>query len=135
MDMNLGRLLFTVVVALWCMGLQVDGLVTFDLQPFMSPETINSLQVDAQGRTYVIAGSQLLRLSRDLQLEQNVTLSGRAATISLSPDGQRLLVCVNAIGDQSCAVYNTGDLTVAPVTTAIFVGVTQVAKVAHCAEY
>ena len=83
----------------------------------MSLETNNSLQVDAQGRTYVIAGSQLLRLSKDIQLEQNVTLPAIAATLSLSPDGQRLLVCVNGMVDRSCAVYNATDLTAQPVGT------------------
>ena len=117
MELNLRQLLFSVLAAVWCLGFYVDGLVSFDLQ--MSPETNNSLQVDAQGRTYVIAGSQLLRLSRDLQLEQNVTLPAIAATISLSPDGQRLLVCVNGMVDRSCAVYNTTDLTAQPVATGL----------------
>ena len=76
-------------------------------------------QVDAEGRTYVIAGTQLLRLSRDLQLEQNVTLPDTAATISLSPDGQRLLVCLNGTMDRSCAVYNTDNMTALPVDTTL----------------
>ena len=117
MELNLRQLFFSVLVAVLCLESHVDGLVSFDLQ--MSPETNNSLQVDALGRNYVIAGSQLLRLSRDLQLEQNVTLPAIAATISLSPDGQRLLVCVNGMVDRSCAVYNATDLTVQPVATGL----------------
>ena len=116
--MNLRQFLFFVLAAAWCLGCQVDGLLSFNLQMLMSPLS-NSSRVDAEGRTYIIAGTQLLRLSRDLQLEQNVTLPDTAATISLSPDGQRLLVCLNAMMDQSCAVYNTNNITAQPVDTTL----------------
>ena len=116
--MNLRRFHFSVLAAAWCLGCQVDGLLSFDLQLLMSPLS-NSSQVDAEGRTYVIAGIQLLRLTRDLQLEQNVTLPDTAATISLSPDGQRLLVCLNGTMDRSCAVYNTDNMIAQPVDTTL----------------
>ena len=114
--MNLRQFLF-VLAAAWCLGCQVDGLLSFD--PLLMSPLSNSSQVDAEGRTYVIAETQLLRLSRDLQLEQNVTLPDTAATISLSPDGQRLLVCLNGTMDQSCAVYNTDNMTAQPVATTL----------------
>ena len=95
------------------------GLGAFNLQPFTSPQTNNSLQVDSQGKAYVLSGSQLLRLSRDLQLEQNVSLPDLGATISLSPDGQRLLVCVNGMTNRSCFIYDPSDLTAQPVTTGV----------------
>ena len=117
--MNLRQFLFSVLAAAWCLGCQVDGLLSFDLQLLMSPLSNSSLQVDAEGRTYLIAGTQLLRLSKDLQLEQNVTLPDTAATLSLSPDGQRLLVCLNGMTDRSCAVYNTDNMTAQPVATTL----------------
>ncbi len=82
----------------------MNGISEFNLQPFTTSSSLtnSTLQVDFQGRTYVIAGSQLLRLNRDLLLEQNVSLSDRAATFSLSPDEQRLFVCVNGMTDRSC---------------------------------
>ena len=95
------------------------GQTTFDLQPFQSPQTNNSLQVDSQGKAYVLSGSQLLRLSRDLQLEQNVSLPDLGATLSLSPDDQRLLVCVNGMMSRSCFIYDPSDLTTQPVTTGV----------------
>ena len=116
--MNLRQFLF-VLAAASCLGCQVDGLLSFDLQLLMSPLSNSSLQVDAEGRTYLIAGTQLLRLSKDLQLEQNVTLPDTAATLSLSPDGQRLLVCLNGMMDRSCVVYNTDNMTAQPVDTTL----------------
>ena len=95
------------------------GLGALDLMPFLSPQTNNSLQVDSQGKVYVLSGNELLRLSRDLQLEQNVSLPDFGATLSLSPDGQRLLVCVNGMMSRSCFIYDPSDLTTQPVTTAV----------------
>ena len=95
------------------------GQTTFNLQPFQSPQTNNLLQVDSQGKAYVLSGSQLLRLSRDLQLEQNVSLPDLGATLSLGPDGQRLLVCVNGMMSRSCVIYDPSDLTTQPVTTGV----------------
>ena len=98
---------------------EVYGLSRFDLRPFVSPQTNNSLQVDSQGKAYVLSGNQLLRLSRDLQLEQNVSLPDLGTTLSLSPDGQRLLVCVNGMMSRSCFIYDPSDLTTQPVTTGL----------------
>ena len=98
---------------------EVYGLSRFDLRPFVSPPTNNSLQVDSQGKAYVLSGNQLLRLSRDLQLEQNVSLPDLGTTLSLSPDGQRLLVCVNGMTSRSCFIYDSSDLTTQPVTTGV----------------
>ena len=97
----------------------VYGRSTFDLGQFTSPQTNNSLQVDFQGKAYVLSGNQLLRLSRDLQLEQNMSLPDLGATLSLSPDGQRLLVCVNGMMSRSCFIYDSSDLTIQPVITGV----------------
>ena len=98
---------------------EVHGLSMFDLRPFTSSQTNNSLQVDFQGNAYVLSGSQLLRLSRDLKMEQNVSLLDLGATLSLSPDDQRLLVCMNGMMSRSCFIYDPSDLTTQPVTTGV----------------
>ena len=67
----------------------------------------------------MLSGNQLLRLSRDLQLEQNVSLPDLGAILSLSPDGQRLLVCVNGMTSRSCIIYDPSDLTTQPITTGL----------------
>ena len=66
-----------------------------------------TLQVDGEGRAFVAAGRQLLRLNSELVPEQNITLSAGAVDISLSSGGERLVVCLE---DSSCAVYNASDL-------------------------
>ena len=67
----------------------------------------------------MLSGNQLLRLIRDLQLEQNVSLPDLGAILSLSPDGQRLLVCVNGMTSRSCIIYDPSDLTTQPITTGL----------------
>ena len=70
-----------------------------------------TLQVDGEGRAFVGAGRQLLRLNSELVPEQNITLSAGAVNISLSSGGERLVVCLE---DSSCAVYNASDLSAEP---------------------
>ena len=70
-----------------------------------------TLQVDGEGRAFVAAGRQLLRLNSELVPEQNITLSAGALNISLSSGGERLVVCLE---DSSCAVYNASDLSAEP---------------------
>ena len=66
-----------------------------------------ALQVDGEGRAFVAAGNQLLRLNSDLGIEQSVTLSSDAVNISLSSGGEWLVVCS---ADLSCAVHSANDL-------------------------
>ncbi len=114
------RLIY-LLAAVCYLAIQVDGNSDFNLQPFITSSSLtnSTLLVDSQGRTYVIAGSLLLRLNRDLQLEQNVSLPASAATFSLSPDEQRLFVCVNGMTDRSCYLYSPSNLTVPPVATGV----------------
>ena len=70
-----------------------------------------TLQVDGEGRAFVAAGRQLLRLNSELVPEQNITLSAGTVNISLSSGGERLVVCLE---DSSCAVYNASDLSAEP---------------------
>ena len=79
--------------------------------PLARPAT---LQVDAEGRAFVAAGNQLLRLSSDLLPEQSITLSSDAVNISLSSGGEWLVVCTT---DLSCAVHNASNLSAVLVVT------------------
>ena len=117
--MVFGKVILIFLVLLSLRTFKAEGLNTFDLQPYESSQTNNSLQVDYHGKAYVLSGNQLLRLSRNLQLEQNVSLPDLGATLSLSPDGQRLLVCVNGMMSRSCFIYDPSDLTTQPVTTGV----------------
>jgi hypothetical protein len=82
--------------------------VTVAVEPLTRPP---ALQVDGEGRAFVAAGRQLLRLNRELVPQQNITLSSGAVDISLSSGGEGLVVCFE---NRSCAVYNTSDLSAGP---------------------
>ena len=74
-----------------------------------------ALQVDGEGRAFVAAGNQLLRLNSDQGIEQSVTLSSDAVNISLSSGGEWLVVCS---ADLSCAVHSANDLSTVSSTSA-----------------
>ena len=74
-----------------------------------------ALQVDGEGRAFVTAGNQLLRLNSDLGIEQSITLSSDAVNISLSSGGEWLVVCS---ADLSCAVHSANDLSTVSSTSA-----------------
>ena len=110
------KLLLSSLTVLSCLVYKCAGQVSqFDL-PGRPLIHYPGLQVDSEGRTFVAAGNQLLRLSSDLVVEQNVSLAYRAVNISISPEGERLMVCK---ADLSCVVYNTSDLTVETIGTGI----------------
>ena len=92
--------------------LVLSSLIVLTLgQTFSLPDPLPrppNLQVDQEGRAFVAAGSQLLRLSSSLVPEQTVNLSSVAVNISLSSGGEWLVVCTT---DLSCAVHNASDLT------------------------
>jgi len=62
--------------------------------------------VDGDGRAFLAAGRQLLRLDSTLALQENVTLGSSVVRVALSSDQRRVVVC---LGDLSCAVYNASD--------------------------
>ena len=82
-------------------------------QQFTLPVEPDSIQVevDEEGRVFVAAGRQLLSLSRDLALQQNVSLSSDVLRMSQGSGGERLVVCTE---DGSCAVYNSSHLSAGP---------------------
>ena len=77
----------------------------FDFRP--SPSRSPGLQVDAAGKVYTSAGSQLYRFNRNLVLEETRVLTSEAVNISLNSDGRWLVVCLT---DFSCEVYNATNL-------------------------
>ena len=68
------------------------------------------------GDVFITTDSQLLRLSRDLVVQESIAVSGDIVRIELSPDGSRLVGCLG--GDtRTCLVYNTSDLTSGAIAT------------------
>ena len=66
----------------------------------------SDMKVDGDGRVFLAARSQLLRLDSGLALQENVTLGSSVVRVALSSDERRVVVC---LGDLSCAVYNASD--------------------------
>ena len=68
------------------------------------------------GDVFITTDSQLMRLSRDLVLQESIVVSGELVQTELSPDGSRLVGCLG--GDtRTCLVYNTSDLTSGAIAT------------------
>ena len=60
------------------------------------------------GEVFIATDSQLLRLCRDLVLQERIAVSGDIVRIELSPDGSRLVGCLG--GDtRTCLVYDTSN--------------------------
>lgn len=86
------------------------------LDQFSLPErsltrTPPGLQVNEEGAVFVSSGNQLLRLNGNLDLEQSVNLTSKVIRLSLTTEGNRLVVCST---DFSCSVYNASDLSAGP---------------------
>ena len=80
------------------------------LTSFSLSEAPSSVAVSSEnGEVFIAAGTQLLRLSRDLDLLETAEVGGELARIALSPDGGRLVGCL--AGDtRTCFVYDTSSL-------------------------
>ena len=65
----------------------------------------SGLQMDSEERTYVASGNKLLRLTRNLIVEQTIELYIPIIDMSLSSGGDWLVVCSHV----SCTVFNTTD--------------------------
>ena len=68
------------------------------------------------GEVFIVAGTQLLRLSSDLDLQESVAVSGELVRIALSPDGGRLVGCLGG-ESRTCLVYNTSHLARGAIST------------------
>ena len=80
--------------------------VTAQQREFSLPNRPSDMKVDGDGRVFLAAGSQLLRLDSTLALQENVTLGSSVVRVALSSDERRVVVC---LGDLSCVVYNASD--------------------------
>ena len=99
--------LVVVVCVVFC-SLQ-RSLCSFSLSAPPSSVAVNSLN----GEVFVAAGTQLVRLSQDLELLETAVVEGQLVRIALSPDGGRLVGCLG--GDmRTCLVYDTSNLTSGP---------------------
>ena len=83
----------------------------------VAPNSASSVAVNSEnGEVFIAAGSQLLRLSRNLDLMETATVNGDLVRIALSPDGSKLVGCLG--GDsRTCFVYDTSDLSSGPSAT------------------
>ena len=109
-----GRLLAIVCVLLCSLQRTIgqQQLPSFSLSAPPSSVAVNSLN----GEVFVAAGTQLVRLSRDLELLETAVVEGQLVRIALSPDGGRLVGCLG--GDtRTCLVYDTSNLTSGPSAT------------------
>ena len=75
-------------------------------QEFFLSAAPSDMKVDGDGRVFLAAGNQLLRLDSTLALQENVTLDSSVLRVALSSDERRVVVCLS---DLSCAVYNASD--------------------------
>ena len=66
----------------------------------------SDMKVDGDGRVFLAAGNQLLRVDSSLALQENMTLGSSVLRVALSSDERRVVVCLS---DLSCAVYNASD--------------------------
>ena len=100
---------FAVVSALLFWSLQLSTSQQ-QLTSFSLSEAPSSVAVSSEnGEVFIAAGTQLLRLSRDLDLLETAEVGGELARIALSPDGERLMGCL--AGDtRTCFVYDTSSL-------------------------
>ena len=103
-----GGRLAVVSVLLFC-SLQLSTSQQ-QLTSFSLSEAPSSVAVSSEnGEVFIAAGTQLLRLSRDLDLLETAEIGGELARIALSPDGGRLVGCL--AGDtRTCFVYDTSSL-------------------------
>ena len=79
---------------------------------FFLPASPSSVAVSSSSdsrEVFVAAGAQLLRLDGQLQLLENVTVSGELLSIALSPGGGRLVGCLGG-SSRTCLVFNSSSL-------------------------
>ena len=112
---RMGDRLVAVVCLLLCSlqrSLCQQQLPSFSLSAPPSSVAVNSLN----GEVFVAMGTQLVRLSRDLELLGTVVLEGELLRIALSPDGGRLVGCLGE-DTRTCFVYDTSNVTSGPSAT------------------
>ena len=107
-----GKLIAAVYVLLCVLQWSIGQLASYSLDEAPSSVAVNS----ENGEVFVATSSQLLRLSRGLDLLETANVSGELVRMALSPDGSRLVGCLG--GDsRTCLVYDTSDLSSGPTAT------------------
>ncbi len=91
------RLLFLTLVFVCALGAEFSGV------PDLQDGEVIDMAVDSGGRAFLAAGTRLLRLDRDLNSTEDVTVTSSILQIALSNNGSKLVVC---FADESCAVYD-----------------------------
>ncbi len=91
------RLLFLTLVFACALGAEFSGV------PDLQDGEVIDMAVDSGGRAFLAAGTRLLRLDRDLNSTEDVTVTSSILQIALSSNGSKLVVC---FADESCAVYD-----------------------------
>ena len=102
-----GWLAVVSVLLFWSLQLSTSQqqLTSFSLSEAPSNVAVSS----ENGEVFIAAGTQLLRLSRDLDLLETAEVGEELARIALSPDGERLVGCL--AGDtRTCFLYDTSSL-------------------------
>ncbi len=92
---------------LWLSALCLCALgAEFTDVPALTPGDSLDMAVDSDGQVFLSAGLQLLRLDRELNLVEDVTVNSSILEIALSYDGTKLVAC---FVDESCAVYDASN--------------------------
>ena len=106
------KLIAAVSVLLCVLQWSIGQLASYSLDEAPSSVAVNS----ENGEVFIATSSQLLRLSRGLDLLETANVSGELVRMALSPDGSRLVGCLG--GDsRTCLVYDTSDLSSGPTAT------------------
>ena len=106
------RLVVGVCIFLCVLQWSIGQLASYSLVEAPSSVAVNS----ENGEVFIATSSQLLRLSRGLDLLETANVSGELVRMALSPDGSRLVGCLG--GDsRTCLVYDTSDLSSGPTAT------------------
>ena len=90
----------------WCIWFCCIAALNAQQREFSLSAAPSDMKVDGDGRVFLAAGNQLLRLDSTLALQENITLGGSVLKVALSSDESRVVVCLS---DLSCAVYNASD--------------------------
>ena len=101
-----------VFLSLWLSINLCSGQPSFSL-----PASPSSVAVSSDsGDMFVAAGAQLLRLDGQLQLLENVTVSGELLRIALSPGGVMLVGCLGG-SSRTCLVFDSSSLASGAIAT------------------
>ena len=97
------ELLISSLAVLCCMGYRCSAQFLRFQEPLVNNPFV---QVEGNGLVYVGATKVLSRLNGNLVLEESFNLTSRVIALSLSPGGERLMVCT---ADLTCEIFNAAN--------------------------